>query len=193
MAKYGYARVSTLGQSKQGNSLEHQIAACMKEGVEEHNIFIDRFTGTKSKRPKFSKLLDTLQDGDTLVVSKLDRFARSSMDGQIIVEQLINRGIRIHILNIGIMDTTPASKLIRNVFFAFAEFERDLIVERTAEGKAIAKLKPSYKEGRPRKYTAKQLDHAIDLLQTNTMREVADITGISASTIKRELKMRREK
>lgn len=114
------------------------------------------------------------------------------MDGQIIVQQLINRGIRIHILNIGIMDTTPASKLIRNVFFAFAEFERDLIVERTAEGKAIAKLKSGYKEGRPRKFTIKQLDHAINLLQSNTMREVVDVTGISASTIKRELKKRKK-
>ncbi|SOC16580.1 resolvase-like protein [Ureibacillus xyleni] len=71
---------------------------------------------------------------------------------------MIDRGIAVHILNMGLLDNTPASKLVRNIFFAFAEFERDMIVERTQEGKAIAKQQPNFKEGRPHKYTKKQMD-----------------------------------
>lgn len=65
------------------------------------------------------------------------------------------------------MDNTPASKLIRNIFFSFAEFERNMIVERTQEGKAIAKTKDGFKEGRPKKYTPKQIEHALSLLSVN--------------------------
>lgn len=86
---------------------------------------------------------------------------------------MLDKGIRIHILNIGYMDQTPESKLIRNIFFSFAEFERDLIVERTQEGKAIAKLKSNYKDGRPKKYNKRQLDHAVGLL--NCMGEILAI------------------
>lgn len=84
-----------------------------------------------------------------LIVTKLDRIARSTIHGAQLVEELIGRGVRLNILNMGIMDDTPSSKLIRNVFFAFAEFERDMIVERTSEGKQIARQKENFKEGRP--------------------------------------------
>lgn len=191
MPKYGYARVSTVGQSKHGNSLEHQVNLLLAEGVDQSFIFVDSFTGSKMDRPEFSKLFRLLKAGDTLVVTKLDRFARSMIEGVKIVNQLIERGVRIHILNIGILDNTPTSKLIRNIFFAFAEFERDLIIERTAEGKAIAKQKSGFREGRPPKFTKLQLDHAISLLQTHSMKEVVSITRISESTLKRELRRRR--
>lgn len=191
MPKYGYARVSTVGQSKHGNSLEHQVNLLLAEGVDQSFIFVDNFTGSKMDRPEFSKLFRLLKAGDTLVVTKLDRFARSMIEGVKIVNQLIERGVRIHILNIGILDNTPTSKLIRNIFFAFAEFERDLIIERTAEGKAIAKQKSGFREGRPPKFTKPQLDLAISLLQTHSMKEVVNITRISESTIKRELRKRR--
>ena len=105
----------------------------------------------KSDRPEFDALLSKLQDGDTLVVTKLDRFARSMMQGSELVSTLISKGVKVYILNIGMMDNTPASKLVRNIFFAFAEFERDMIVERTQEGKEVAKKKPGYREGRPKK------------------------------------------
>ncbi|SOC37075.1 resolvase-like protein [Ureibacillus acetophenoni] len=94
-------------------------------------------------------------------------------------------------MNIGLLDNTPASKLVRNIFFAFAEFERDMIVERTQEGKAIAKQQPNFKEGRPLKYTKKQLDHAIQLLTNNSYNQVAALTGISKSTLIREIKRRK--
>ncbi|ASA25649.1 recombinase family protein [Paenibacillus donghaensis] len=191
MPKYGYARVSTVGQSKHGNSLEHQVNLLLSEGVAQLYIFVDSFTGSKMDRPQFSKLFQVLKAGDTLIVTKLDRFARSTMEGEKIVKSLIERGVRIHILNMGVLDNTPTSILIRTIFFAFAEFERNMIIERTAEGKAIAKQKTGFREGRPPKFTPRQLDNAISMLQNHTMNDVVAITTISESTIKRELKKRR--
>lgn len=185
---YGYARVSTKGQAHDGNSLENQIEKLKENGVEK--IYKDSFTGTKTDRPEFKKLLEQLKEGDTLIVTKLDRFARSMSQGSELVNELIEKGIKVNILNIGVMDNTPSSKLIRNIFFSFAEFERDMIIERTQEGKAIAKQREGFKEGRPQKYTDKQLSHALSLLTVNggekSYNEVVDITGISKSTLIRE-------
>lgn len=175
--KYGYARVSTYSQAKDGNSLEYQIEKLELEGCTE--IYQDAYTGTKSERPNFTKLLDKLVEGDTLVVTKLDRFSRSASDGIKLVDELLNKGIRVHILNMGLMDNTPTGKLIRNIFFSFAEFERDMIVERTQEGKAIARTKDGFKEGRPAKFTEAQLKHAADM----------KINGSSYKEIEKELKI----
>lgn len=185
MTKYGYARVSTVGQELEGQvkALEH--VAC-------DVIFKEKFTGTTTDRPEFNKLLEELKEGDTLVVTKLDRFARSASKGSDLVKGLIEKGIAVHILNMGYMDNTPASKLIKNIFFAFAEFERDMIVERTQEGKVIAKLNPNYKEGRKPTYTKIQLDHAMKLKETHSFKQVEELTGISISTLKREAKKRNQ-
>lgn len=185
---YGYARVSTKGQAKDGNSLEAQEKALRESGANE--IYVDAFTGTKTDRPEFDKLMNKIHKGDTLIVTKLDRFARSMSQGSELVSDLIERGIKVYILNIGVMDNTPSSKLIRNVFFAFAEFERDMIVERTMEGKAIAKQNPDFKEGRPKKYSRKQIEHALELLESNSYKQVEDMTGISKSTLIRAKKKR---
>ena len=185
---YGYARVSTKGQAKDGNSLEVQEKALRESGANE--IYVDAFTGTKTDRPEFDKLIDKIQKGDTLIVTKLDRFARSMTQGSELVSDLIEKGIKVYILNIGVMDNTPSSKLIRNVFFAFAEFERDMIVERTMEGKAIAKQNPDFREGRPKKYSRKQIEHALELLESNSYKQVEDMTGISKSTLIRAKKKR---
>ena len=183
---YGYARVSTKGQAKDGNSLEAQEKALRESGANE--IYVDAFTGTKTDRPEFDKLMNKIQKGDTLIVTKLDRFARSMSQGSELVSDLIERGIKVYILNIGVMDNTPSSKLIRNVFFAFAEFERDMIVERTMEGKAIAKQNPDFREGRPKKDSRKQIEHALELLDNNSYKQVEDLTGISKSTLIRAKK-----
>ena len=185
---YGYARVSTKGQAKDGNSLEAQEKALRESGANE--IYVDAFTGTKTDRPEFDKLMNKIQKGDTLIVTKLDRFARSMSQGSELVSDLIERGIKVYMLNIGVMDNTPSSKLIRNVFFAFAEFERDMIVERTMEGKAIAKQNPDFREGRPKKYSRKQIEHALELLDSNSYKQVEDLTGISKSTLIRAKKKR---
>lgn len=178
---YGYARVSTRGQAKEGNSLEAQEQALKDNGAVV--IYKDAFTGKKAHRPQLDKLLAILQDGDTLIVTKLDRIARSLSQGSGLVNDLINKGIKVNILNIGIMDNTPSSKLIRNIFFSFAEFERDMIIERTQEGKAIAKQSDDFREGRPKIYGRKQIEHALGLLNTHTYKQVEELTGISKSTL----------
>lgn len=147
---YGYARVSTAGQAKDGNSLEAQTIALKAAGAQ--TIYSDHFTGTKARRPEFTKLIAALRQGDMLVVTKLDRFSRSVTDGVTLIDELLRRGVTVNILNMGIMDNNannPASKLMRTMLFAFAEFERDMIVTRTQEGKAIARQRPDYHEGRP--------------------------------------------
>lgn len=145
----GYGRVSTKGQGKNGNSLEDQRSKLEEAGCDE--IVLEVYTGTKMNRPKFTKLLDELESGDTLVVCKLDRFARTAREGLEIVEKLMERGVKVHILNMGLIEDTPMGRLILTVMLAFAQFERDTIVERTQDGKAIAKEKEGYTEGRPRR------------------------------------------
>lgn len=187
---YGYARVSTKGQAKYGNSLEAQETALRNAGATE--IFKETFTGMKKHRPQLDKLLSVLKDGDKLVVTKLDRVATSATQGIELVQSLIDKGVTVNVLNMGVMDNTPTGKLIRTVMLAFAEFERDMIVERTQEGKAIAKQNPDFREGRPRKYSKKQIELAMELLDTHSFRQVEEMTGISESTLHRRVRERRE-
>lgn len=146
---YGYARVSTKGQARDGNSLDAQTAILTEAGAEK--IYYDSYTGTTTDRPEFDKLKDILAPGDKLLITKLDRFARTVAQGSSLIESLIEKGVTVHVLNIGIMDNTPTGKLIRNIMLSFAEFERDMIVERTQEGKAIAREKGVRVDGRPEK------------------------------------------
>ena len=176
--KYGYARVSTMNQD-----LQVQLDKLKEEGCEV--IYSEKFTGTKTDRPEFKKLLNKLKSGDTLVVTKLDRFARTASAGTELVKDLLQRGVKVHVLNMGLVEDTPTGRLILNIMSSFAEFERDMIVERTQEGKALAKQNPDFKEGRPNKYTTTQINHAMKLLETNSYTQVADMTGISKSTLTR--------
>ena len=91
----------------------------------------------------------------------------------------------------GLVEDTPTGRLILNVMLAFAEFERDMIVERTQEGKAIAKQKSDFKEGRPKKYGRKQIEHALQLLENNSYKQVESMTGISKSTLIRAAREQR--
>ena len=144
---YGYARVSTKGQAKDGNSLESQEKTLRENGAQ--TIYLESFTGTKKDRPQLNKLMGVLKEGDTVIVTKLDRIARSTRDGLDIIEELLSKGVTINILNMAKFDNTPSGKLMRTVFLAFAEFERDMIVERTTEGKAICRENDSdWREGR---------------------------------------------
>lgn len=146
---YGYARVSTKGQARDGNSLESQSVALKEAGATK--IFCDSFTGKRIDRPEFDRLRGKLSAGDKLIVTKLDRFVRSAVQGSQLIESLIEKGVTVHVLNIGIMDNTPTGKLIRNIMLSFAEFERDMIIERTSEGKMIAREKGIRVDGRPKK------------------------------------------
>lgn len=186
---YGYARVSTVRQMKNGNSLEDQIAKLKEAGALE--VICDSYTGTKMERPEFSALLDRLQPGDKLIVTKLDRFARTAVEGGAIVKELHEKGVTIHILNMGIADNSPMGKLMVTMLLAFAEFERDMIVERTQSGKAIAKANGKRVDGRPKKFKPEQLEHAMQLLNDNSFTEVERMTGISKSTLIRESRKRK--
>lgn len=184
---YGYARVSTTAQCRDGNSLEDQVAALQKYGC--HEIIEKAFTGKTMERPKFQKLLEVLEAGDTLVVCKLDRFARTAIEGVQTVRGLFDRGIRVHILNIGLIENTLTGNLILTVMLAFAEYERGMIVERTQTGKAVARQDPKFKDGRPKKYTPEQIALALSLLeQGKTYRQITAMTGISKSTLIRARK-----
>ena len=126
---YGYARVSTKGQATNGNSIEDQWEQLAKNGCDE--IVAEQYTGTTTDRPEFSKLVARMSKGDTLMVTKLDRLARSAREGLDVIEDLLAKGIAIRILNMGVFDDSPVGKVTRTVLLAFAEFERDMIVERT--------------------------------------------------------------
>ena len=186
----GYARVSTKTQAKDGNGLEAQEAALREAGATV--IYKDAFTGTTTDRPEFEKLMSKIRTGDTLVVTKLDRIARSASEGSKMVQELLDDDISVHVLNMGKMDNTPTGKLICQIMFAFAEFERDMIVERTQEGRAIARKNPNFHEGRPKKYSKKQLDHALELLVDHSYSQVTEMTGISKATLARAKAKSRE-
>ena len=179
--KYGYARVSTMHQDLQVQLKQLENENCDK-------IYSEKYTGTNKKRPEFQKLIDMLQEGDTLVVTKLDRFARSTQDALEIIKDLFERNIKVHVLNMGVIENTPTGRLIFTIFSAFAEFERDMIVERTQEGKFLAKQKPDLREGRPRKFSRQQINHALSLLENHSYKQVEDMTGISVSTLVRAKK-----
>ena len=181
---YGYARVSTLGQGRDGNSLEEQVNALKEYGCQE--IVTEAFSGKTMARPEFQKLISQLREGDTLVVTKLDRFARTTIEGVQTVQELFNRKIKVHILNMGLVEDTSIGRLILTIMLAFAEYERSMIVERCVSGKSIAKQAPSFKEGRPKKFSEKQISHAVSLLRQGiSYKEVSAITGISKSTLVR--------
>lgn len=181
---YGYARVSTATQSRDGNSLEEQSVALVSYGCQE--IITESFTGKTMDRPKFQELLNRLQANDTLVVCKLDRFARTAIEGVQTVKELFERGIKVHILNMGLIENTLTGNLILTVMLAFAEYERGMIVERTQMGKAAARQNPNFKDGRPKKFSSAQIALALNLLNNGkTYREVENMTGISKSTLVR--------
>ena len=179
---YGYARVSTQTQGRDGNSLEEQVSDLTAYGCQE--IVQEAFTGKTMERPAFQALLKKLTEQDTLVVTKLDRFARTAIDGVQTVRNLFERGIRVHILNMGLIENTLTGNLILTVMLAFAEYERGMIVERTQLGKSVARLNPDFKDGRPRKYTDAQIQLALDLLKSGkSYGLVQKMTGISKSTL----------
>lgn len=181
--KYGYARVSTTDQK-----LENQLEALKIAGADK--IYQEKFTGTTTERPEFSKLLQQLNPDDTLIVTKLDRFARNTREALDIIQDLFNREIKVNILNMGLIDNTPTGQLIFTIFSAFAQFERDMIVTRTQEGKAYAKRNdPHFREGRPQTYTDEQMRLAYQLRQQGmTYKMIARKTGISERTQQRRFK-----
>lgn len=178
---YGYARVSSIGQVRNGNSLEEQEQALKDKGCQ--IIYRDAYTGMTTDRPQFSALLNKLQKGDTLVVTKLDRFSRTAADGAKLVQELFNKGINIDILDMGRVDNTRMGKFMVTMLLAFAEFEHDQMLERLNTGKAVAKSHGKRTDGRKsivipdfQKFLQKQKDGEL------TVDECCSQLAISRST-----------
>lgn len=186
---YGYARVSTKGQMKEGYSIEAQSKEILSR-YENVHMELEQFTGATTERPVFNKIIRELKKGDTLVVSKLDRLARNTVEGIQIVQELFDKGVAVHVLNVGLLENTSMGKFFLTTLLAVAEMERNTIIERTQTGKAIAKTKAGFKEGRPRSFTQTQIDMALDLLEHHSYTEVEKMTKISKSTLTREQRKR---
>lgn len=186
MTVYGYARVSTREQK-----LDVQINDLLNAGVKKENIYAEKYTGTTIKRPVFDELLKKLKKGDTITVVKLDRLARNTTQALQLVQEFNNKGVVLNILNMGKIDNSPTGRLLFTMFSAFADFERDLIVSRTQEGKEFAKKhNPNFKDGRKPKYTKTQIEMAYELRIKNnwTYQRIAKETGISESTLYKEFR-----
>ncbi len=187
MSVYGYARVSSRSQ-EDGFGLDVQRSKLVEAGAE--RVFEDVFTGTTMDRPAWDELCAALSAGDTLVVAKLDRIARTASGGCAAVRDLVDRGVSVRVLNMGLVEDTPVGRMMLTVMFAMAEFDRDMIVERLSEGKAAARSKPGYREGRP----PKELDEALlgelrGRIESGELsrRRAAEMLGVSARTLGRRL------
>ena len=177
----GYIRVSTWKQLE-GNGLESQEHEILGKypGI---TIYKEQHTGKTTDRPVLKNVMAALKKGDTLIVSKLDRLARNTVEGIQIVEDLFKKGVSVHVLNLGLLENTAMGKFFLTTLLAVAEMERNTIMERTNAGKEIARQKADYQEGRPKKYTPKQIEHAMSLLEAASFKQVEQMTGISKSTL----------
>lgn len=181
MTVYGYARVSTKGQD-----LHDQIDQLKAEGVKSENIYAEKFTGTKLHRPEFEKLMSLVNPSDTIVVTKLDRLARNTREALNVLDPLMDKGVKFQVLNIGMLDNSTVGKLVRTVLLAVAEMERDMIVDRTQEGKRYAKKhNPNYREGRPRRKITPHYQAIYDYLKNHSYTETEKAFNVSRATVYR--------
>lgn len=188
---YGYARVSTTKQANDGTSLDSQREQLQAAGVDPSNIYEDTYTGTRMDRPGFDDLMKVVAPGDTIIVTRLDRFGRTADAAAQTIKDLQARDIALTVLGLGTIDNTPIGRLIYKILLQFAEYERDMIVERTQSARQrLRETDPTYKEGRKKKYTRAQMDHAMDLLQTHSYSQVVAMTEIPRATLAREKKRR---
>lgn len=184
MTIYGYARVSTNRQE-----LNTQLDKLKSSGCEV--IFEEKITGTKRNgREELGKMMEMLTVGDTVKITKIDRLARSIPDLRDLIKEMHKSVVTVVFIDNNLTFkpdySDPMQNLMLNMLGSFAEFERDLIVSRTQEGKAYAiKHNPNYKEGRPKRRLTPQYLHAIELLETLSYTEVAKKTKISKSTLQR--------
>ncbi len=186
---YGYSRVSSTSQS-----LDTQVQALKEYGCEK--IFREKMSGRTLQRPQFQKLLESVMRDDTIVVTKLDRFARSTKDALSTIDILNKKAVSLVVLNMGgdvVNKSTPIGKLMITVLAGIAEFEADMIRERQLEGIEAAKERGVYK-GRPRTYSPhhKGLQYALKLFSERssnrmTVNEICVITKISKSTLYRAI------
>jgi len=180
----GYARVSTSDQS-----VDMQIEALKKYGVREEDIYSESASGVKRKRPALQAALRQMREGDTLVVWKLDRIARSINNLLEVMNELDAKGVKFRSITEGLETETPGGQLVFFIMGALAQFERDLIVERTRAGVANAKAKGK-KFGREFKLQKEDMPEVWKMIYEQKMsrKEVAKQFGVVENTISRRLK-----
>ncbi len=185
----GYARVSTDAQD-----LTAQRDGLQALGVAPERVYVDRgLTGTHRDRPGLRQALAACRAGDTLVVTKLDRLARSLPDARDIVDDLTNRGVKLNLGGSVHDPTDPVGRLLFNVLAMVAEFEADLIRARTREGMKLAKAKGRLRGKQP-KLSPTQEAHLVELHRAGqyTSAELAELFGVARSTVYRALRRARQ-
>ena len=178
---FGYARVSTEQQN-----LDRQLDALKNYGCDV--IYNEKITGTKRDRPELEKLLDRMTVGDTVVVESLSRLGRSTKDLIELTELFEKNGVHLVSLKEQIDTSTATGKLLFTLMSAIAQFERDVIADRTREGLVAARAR-GRKGGRP-KTNPESIKKALKLYHTNqyTVKEIEDLTGVKKATLYRCLK-----
>lgn len=178
---FGYARVSTEQQN-----LDRQLDALQKYGCD--TIYNEKMTGTKRDRPELAKMLDRMTDGDTVVIESLSRLGRSTKDLIELTELFEQKGVHLVSLKESIDTSTSTGKLLFTLMSAIAQFERDVIVDRTREGLKSARAR-GRTGGRPRT-SPDAIRKAIRLYNTKeySITEIEEMTGVKKSTLYRELK-----
>src|SRR5215467_5042243 len=179
MPVYGYARVSTDGQSLASQDAELHAAGCAK-------VYAEKISGARSNRPELAKVLKRLDTDDVLIVTRLDRLARSTRDLLNILDDIAKRGAGFKSLHDAWADTTSAhGRLMVTILAGLAEFERELILARTSDGRARAKAR-GVRFGRPTALTPHQRAEALQrLAQGEAQADVARSFNVSQATISR--------
>jgi len=189
---FGYARVSTAEQN-----LDLQLDAFLKEGIDKKNIYTDKVSSSQEERNSLSKLLDHAREGDTIVVWKLDRIARSLIHFTNFINQLNEKGVKFQSITEFFLDTTDTSshsKFIVNMFAALAQLERDIIIERTKAGMESARLRGRIL-GAPKGISKKNKRKAVLCEEyfnqgKLTVKEICDQLEISRATYYKYLRIR---
>jgi DNA invertase Pin-like site-specific DNA recombinase len=175
--RIAYARCST--QSQNLDAQLEQLKHCDK-------VFKEKLSGGKSDRPELHKAIDYLREGDSLVITKLDRLARSLTDLHKLVAMIEEKGATLNVLNQAIDTSTSSGKLMFSMLGAFAEFEKDLINERVQEGLVRARAK-GVKFGKPRQIQNKDRKRIVELVDDEnsnlTKQEIADMIGCSRNQV----------
>ena len=177
----GYARVSTDTQN-----LDRQLDALKKFGIDK--LYCEKMSGTKKSRPELDRMMKEIEDGDTIVIESLSRLGRSVKNLAELMEVFNSRNIRLISLKETIDTTSPTGRLLFTILSSLAQFERDVLVERTREGLNAARARGRC-GGRPKTNEA-AVKKAVALYQTKqySLKEIHQLTGVSASTIYRAVK-----
>jgi DNA invertase Pin-like site-specific DNA recombinase len=178
----GYARTSTLDQTA---GLEAQLRHLEASGC--HRIFKEQLSSVDTKRPELERALDYVREGDTFVVTKLDRLARSISDLVKIKDRLVAKGVTLRVLDPSLDTSTPTGKLMLSMLGSIAEFERDIMLERQREGIAKAKAEGKYK-GRAPTARRKAADVRRLRAEGKTVEAIVKELGVSRSSVFRALR-----